>query len=43
MEGIVKLGEEIWQKVLFVNYVLLQWKELWNQVKKYHFLTRMTL
>ena len=25
------------KKVLFVNYVLIQWKELWNQVKKYHF------
>ena len=24
-------------------YVLMQIKELWNQVKKYHFVTRLTL
>ena len=28
---------------LFVNYVLIQRKKLWNQVKKCHFLTRLTL
>ena len=31
------------KKVLLVNYVLMQWKELWNQVKKYRFLTRSSL
>ena len=30
-------------KGLFVNYVLIQRKELQNQVKKYHFLTRLIL
>ena len=30
-------------KGLFVNYVLIQRKESWNQVKKYHFLTLLTL
>ena len=34
---------QLWQKVLFANYVLIQRKELWNQVKKYHFLIRLTL
>ena len=32
-----------WQKILFVNYVFIQKKELWNQVKECHFLTRLTL
>ena len=39
----IKRATSTWQKVLFVNYVLKQRKELCNQVKKYHFLTRLTL
>ena len=26
----------LWQKILFVNYVLKQWMELWSQANKYH-------
>ena len=31
------------EKVSFVNYVFMQRKEWWNQMKNYHFLTRLTL
>ena len=31
------------EKGFVCHYVLIQWKKLWNQVKKYHFLTRLTL
>ena len=32
---------QLWQKVLFINYVLIHTKELWNQVKEISFLDQV--